>query len=1368
MDSITEKIAKVTDLSTYADLTPDHLKKMFDEIGSSPEKLRTVLNLWFVPDFKPTFVEPQDHSLSGLQDIEFLETPDTEGAQRPLRLIDLETGNLVDSWNTSPLDSYCMLSHRWKGDEITLAHIRRARQNHMELMTGRDPDALAARDDDIYLVLEQCKRDVLKQERVILSFASKNSESVDVGTLLDKRIRGNDARGEVNWAQQNRNSKKAKVERCRIEKEMFDQIIQRIDHDINDSTTETTSTGAALQAASDVVDTTSTSHGNAATSTMVDEAYEEYATAQRKLESAINHQETTRDDVEFFRKNNRLGEAVDEMMSRLQRWKSAIKLSSSIEEARKIFRTRIFPGGGARYIWSDTCCIDKLNYGELSQSLSLMGDWYANAEFCLVHLDSDWRAADAVNDWNRFRREVKGEGDAQEANKTGIACFNAINGSNPEWSSRAWTLQELVMSKMCFFTNSEWKPLSRPVESLGYTYPLIPFIELYTYGVVPSIYSEALETEESRRAALSRLRDLDAPKSLLETSEVEIVGSDNEDQNASERVGEAVQLILILHALGFSFPADMTTETAISKMTQSVYLAAWSLTRDENDDSGGSGRKLLDELKNHLPSTARPDSPTSEREAQEAINFLLACLVAETKDLIVSDRESIAKFGQVNQLETWRRGTLRSGFPAQQVLQLSCRRRATVPVDHVYSLMGILGVRFQSFHAEGYPKALSRLLDEVIITCNDVSVFNWTGVEMGSPVRGRSLYPASHKAYGNDEDRGRRYNMMIAAEAQRKRKEVMFTYHGIIQMLQDAIDCVKTKGKKGIPLEWVRAISSFIRESSFDELGPELESLGKILVYIKDHCGQPPPPLPQVEKPSRAETSPAPAADEKAGWSLSMKPSLPGVKIPSMKPKIPSFGGISKPSFGRHHSEPVEKTVAEEPATKPSTPEAPKWLSLDLQVREYLKSLGSLDQGQERTSLPDPIQNLNFKAPEPERMTGNTRDDASSTPLGGLICPNPIIVNSSGIDGIFDIQRIIVTMVDREKLLRQVARATSPKQKISGWCTISTGFASVAVNFACEQHILRKQLDVEKAVEDKLIKEDRAKKLHVDLEILKSAKVKEGGDNADKENRSGGGEIDKETKEASSRANEEQTIVRIIDFIQEPQLQLVAGEWVLARFSGVRGAKWFLCYLELGSTHQFYGHRIATSDIDFANSAVEPGLVNAWQTYMARKKRKMCGILNTYVNSFESAAKSEEKLKITSEMASTNYGRIVDAGNQSLERVMSMGSVSPTMLKLPFSENVKEVKKPVEDDSEDDETRGDFFGELIDQGKEAAMALGEYTVLAAYEKICELHAKHLDKHLATSVLKKTPKSLQTAVESVDENKGFLPAMFHSSRRVHMF
>ncbi|KAF8543299.1 heterokaryon incompatibility protein-domain-containing protein [Trichophaea hybrida] len=42
---------------------------------------------------------------------------------------------------------------------------------------------------------------------------------------------------------------------------------------------------------------------------------------------------------------------------------------------------------GMRYLWMDTCCIDKTNREEESIAIRSMADWYANAQVCLVYLD---------------------------------------------------------------------------------------------------------------------------------------------------------------------------------------------------------------------------------------------------------------------------------------------------------------------------------------------------------------------------------------------------------------------------------------------------------------------------------------------------------------------------------------------------------------------------------------------------------------------------------------------------------------------------------------------------------------------------------------------------------------------------------------------------------------------------------------------------------------------------------------------------------------------------------------------------------------------------------------------------------------------
>jgi tetratricopeptide (TPR) repeat protein len=76
-----------------------------------------------------------------------------------------------------------------------------------------------------------------------------------------------------------------------------------------------------------------------------------------------------------------------------------------------------------QYFWVDTCCIDKWNLSELSNSINSMFQWYMNANRCYVFLPdiSVSTATDPVqrSDWE--------------------ASFRAST-----WFTRGWTLQELI------------------------------------------------------------------------------------------------------------------------------------------------------------------------------------------------------------------------------------------------------------------------------------------------------------------------------------------------------------------------------------------------------------------------------------------------------------------------------------------------------------------------------------------------------------------------------------------------------------------------------------------------------------------------------------------------------------------------------------------------------------------------------------------------------------------------------------------------------------------------------------------------------------------------------------------------------------
>ncbi|KAI6118346.1 heterokaryon incompatibility protein-domain-containing protein [Pisolithus sp. B1] len=88
-----------------------------------------------------------------------------------------------------------------------------------------------------------------------------------------------------------------------------------------------------------------------------------------------------------------------------------------------------------RWLWIDTCCIDKRSSAELSEAINSMYRWYHNAQICYVYLnDVDESALPTSQNFIRF------------------------GGSNgwPEWFSRGWTLQELIAPTELEFFNKSW------------------------------------------------------------------------------------------------------------------------------------------------------------------------------------------------------------------------------------------------------------------------------------------------------------------------------------------------------------------------------------------------------------------------------------------------------------------------------------------------------------------------------------------------------------------------------------------------------------------------------------------------------------------------------------------------------------------------------------------------------------------------------------------------------------------------------------------------------------------------------------------------------------------------------------------------
>ena len=89
---------------------------------------------------------------------------------------------------------------------------------------------------------------------------------------------------------------------------------------------------------------------------------------------------------------------------------------------------------GHRYVWLDTCCIDKSSSAELSEAINSMFRWYREATVCYAYMCDVPSRTDYMgpeSDWSETFRE------------------------SVIWS-RGWTLQELLAPREVVFISSDW------------------------------------------------------------------------------------------------------------------------------------------------------------------------------------------------------------------------------------------------------------------------------------------------------------------------------------------------------------------------------------------------------------------------------------------------------------------------------------------------------------------------------------------------------------------------------------------------------------------------------------------------------------------------------------------------------------------------------------------------------------------------------------------------------------------------------------------------------------------------------------------------------------------------------------------------
>lgn len=107
----------------------------------------------------------------------------------------------------------------------------------------------------------------------------------------------------------------------------------------------------------------------------------------------------------------------------------SVKLRGCCEQARM---------DGFKYVWVDTCCINKTDLVELSEAINSIFRWYKKAAVCYAYLSDVPSNQNPRDDASHFRRS--------------------------KWFGRGWTLQELLAPERLVFYSSGWRPLGTKIQ----------------------------------------------------------------------------------------------------------------------------------------------------------------------------------------------------------------------------------------------------------------------------------------------------------------------------------------------------------------------------------------------------------------------------------------------------------------------------------------------------------------------------------------------------------------------------------------------------------------------------------------------------------------------------------------------------------------------------------------------------------------------------------------------------------------------------------------------------------------------------------------------------------------------------------------
>ncbi|KIY00758.1 uncharacterized protein Z520_03423 [Fonsecaea multimorphosa CBS 102226] len=174
-----------------------------------------------------------------------------------------------------------------------------------------------------------------------------------------------------------------------------------------------------------------------------------------------------------------------------------------------------------KWVWIDSCCINKASSQEMNESINSMFQWYQKAAVCYTYLPD---VVSTTPGTDLFRPHETEDWPARKYS---------------EWFERGWTLQELLAPRKMKFFDRDWQPIGTRAD-LARDISRITGIEArYLTGTVEFL-NASIATRLSWQAGRRTTKIEDIAYSLVGVLDVQLVPFYGEGRQAFQRLQEEI------------------------------------------------------------------------------------------------------------------------------------------------------------------------------------------------------------------------------------------------------------------------------------------------------------------------------------------------------------------------------------------------------------------------------------------------------------------------------------------------------------------------------------------------------------------------------------------------------------------------------------------------------------------------------------------------------------------------------------------------------------------------------------------------------------------------------------------------------------